>query len=66
MRLYLDGREEYDVHYEDRLDQAGATTHMVGNTSANGHKQYDGDLDDLRIYSDALSASVMDTIADQS
>lgn len=66
MRLYLDGREEYNVHYEDRIEQAGATTLMVGNTSAGGHKQYDGDLDDLRVYSDALSASMINTIADRS
>lgn len=66
MRLHVDGREEYDVHYEDRIEQAGETTLVVGNTSAEGYKQYDGDLDDLRIYGDALSASAIEAIADPS
>lgn len=66
MRLYLDGREEYDVRYDDRIEQDGTTTLKVGNTSADGHKQYDGDLDDLRVYDDALSASAIETIADRS
>ena len=63
IRLYVDGDEEYDARYEDRIRHAGRTTLKVGNKSRNGHKQYDGGLDDLRIYTRALSAAEIRSIA---
>ena len=64
MRLYVDGDEEYDVRYEDRIEHAGRTTLRVGNNGPRGHKGYDGGLDDLRIYTRALSAAEVRSIAD--
>lgn len=65
MRLYVDGDQEYDVRYEDRIRHAGRTKLKVGNRSRNGHKQYDGGLDDLRIYTRALSAAEIRSIVNR-
>lgn len=63
IRLYVDGAAEYDVRYEDRIRHTGRTALEVGNKSRNGHKQYDGGLDDLRIYARPLSSVEVRAVA---
>ncbi|WP_336337332.1 LamG domain-containing protein [Haloarcula brevis] len=63
MQLYVDGSRDYAIEYDDDLSGMDATTLMFGNVSDGGFKQYDGEIDDFRLYRRALSAAEIRQIA---
>jgi len=54
MRVYLDGREIGALGRQGRLAAGGAAPGCIGSMA--GHECFQGALDDLRFYADALSA----------
>ncbi|WP_128475733.1 LamG domain-containing protein [Halorussus pelagicus] len=57
LQLFIDGNREYDIEYTDNLTGMDRTAIMFGNNGSDGWKEYDGGVDDFRIYRRALSAS---------
>lgn len=62
MKLYIDGTEDYDIEYTDNI-RGTDTALMFGNNGSDGWKQYNGGLDDFRIYRRTLSESEIQNLA---
>jgi hypothetical protein len=62
MQLYVDGNEDFDIEYTDNVQGDDAAL-MFGNNGSDGWKEYDGGLDDFRVYRRALTASEISDIA---
>ena len=54
MRVYVDGREVGSLARPGRIDAKGKAPGCIG--SSNGRECFQGDMDDLRIYSEAVTA----------
>lgn len=63
MELYIDGSKEYGISYTDDLTNVANSSIHFWNNSDGSHKQYDGDMDDHRIYKRGLSASEVSDIS---